>query len=57
MKIGKRWQWVKDVLKKEEILNKSFLALNVGMSNQFVENAAKYLNDTIPYFSLLLIRF
>ena len=57
MKVGKRWHWVRDVLKKEKILNKSLLALNVGMSNQFVENASKYHNDLIPYFSLLLIRF
>ena len=57
MKVGKRWNWVKDVLKKEEILNKSLLALNIGMSDQFVENASKYHNEIIPYFSLLLIRF
>ena len=57
MKVGKRWHWVKDVLQKEEILNKSLLALNVGMSDEFVENASKYHNDMIPYFSLLLIRF
>ena len=57
MKVGNRWPWVKDVLKKEEILNKSLLALNLGMSEQFVENASKYNNDMVPYFSLLLIRF
>ena len=57
MKVGKRWSWVKDVLKKEEILNKSLLALNIGMSDQFVGKASKYHNDKIPYFSLLLIRF
>ena len=57
MKVGKRWHWVKEILKKEEILNKSLLALNVGMSNQFVENASKYNNDMISYFSLILIRF
>lgn len=57
MKVGKRWNWVKDVLEKEEILNKALLALNVGMNDQFVENASKFQNDMIPYFSLLLIRF
>ena len=57
MKVGKRWSWVKDVLKKEKILNKSLLALNIGMVDQFIDNASKYDNDLIPYFSLLLIRF
>ena len=39
------------------LIDKSLLALNVGMSDQFVENASKFHNDIIPYFSLLLIRF
>ena len=57
MKVGKRWPLVKDVLKKEEILNKSVLALNLGLSDQFLDNASNYPNDAIPYFSLILIRF
>ena len=57
MKVGNRWVWVKDVLKKEEILDKSLLAINVGMNSQFVENASKYNNDMIPYLSIILIRF
>ena len=57
MKVGKRWHWVKDVLTKEKILNKSLLAMNIGMSDQFVEYASKYDNDILPYFSLLLIRY
>ncbi len=57
MKVGNRWVWVKDVLKKEEILDKSLLAINVGMNSQFVENASKYNNDIVPYLSIILIRF
>ena len=56
MKVGKRWHWVKDILKKEGLLVKSLLALNVGMSDQYIDNASKYHHDKIPYFSLLLIR-
>ena len=57
MKIGKRWHWVKDVLKNKELLHNSLLAINLGMRDQFVENASQYHNELIPYFSLLLIRF
>ncbi len=57
MKVGERWAWVKDVLKKEYIINKSVVALNVGMSDQIVQNASKFDQNKVPYFSLLLIRF
>ena len=57
MKVGKRWPLVKDILKKEGILNNSWLALNVGMIDQVVKNASEYDNDMVPYFSLVLLRF
>tara|TARA_Y100001968_G_scaffold298719_1_gene308780 strand:+ start:105 stop:866 length:762 start_codon:yes stop_codon:yes gene_type:complete len=57
MKVGKRWDWVKDVLKEEDIISKSIIALNLGMSDQVVKNASKFNNNKVPYFSLLLIRF
>ena len=57
MKVGKRWEWVKDILKKEDIINKSVIALNVGMTNQIVQNLSKFNANIAPYFSLLLIRF
>ena len=57
MKVGKRWPLVKDVLQKEDIINKSVVALNVGTSDQKVQKAAYFNSIKMPYFSLILIRF
>ena len=57
LKIGKRWHFVKETLKKEGIIKKCLIALNVGMSNQIIKYASNYNSDEMPYFSLLLIRF
>ena len=57
LKIGKRWHFVKETLKKEGIIKKCLIALNVGMSNQVIKHASNYNSDEMPYFSLLLIRF
>ena len=56
MKVGKRWNYVKEILKKEDIIEKSLIALNVGMPDQVIQNASKYNSDIMPYFSLILIR-
>ena len=57
MKVGKRWEWVKNLLIKEDIISKSVIALNVGMSDQIVQQVSKFDLNKLPYFSLLLIRF
>ncbi len=57
MKVGKRWNFVREILKKEDIVNKALIALSVGMPNQIIQNASQYKNDFMPYFSLILIRF
>ena len=57
MKVGKRWSLVREILKKEDILSKSLIALSVGMSDQIVQYAIEYKKDMMPYFSLILIRF
>ena len=57
MKVGKRWNLVRDILKKEGIINKSLIALSVGMPNQIIQYASQYKKDFMPYFSLILIRF
>ena len=57
MKVGKRWEWIKNLLKKEDIISKSVIALNVGMPNQIVKEVSKFDLNKVPYFSLLLIRF
>ena len=57
MKVGKRWNLVRDTLKKEDIIDKSLIALSIGMPDQIIQNASEYKKDTMPYFSLILIRF
>jgi len=57
MKIGKRWNLVRETLKKEDIIKKSLIALNVGTPDQIIQYASQYNEDVMPYFSLILIRF
>ena len=57
MKVGKRWNLVRETLKKEDIIKKSLIALRVGTPEQIIQNASQYNNETMPYFSLILIRF
>ncbi len=57
MKVGKRWKLARETLKKESIIDTSLIALNVGMPDQIIQYASQYKDDTMPYFSLILIRF
>ncbi len=57
MKVGKRWSLLREILKKEDIINKSLIALNIGMPTQIIQFASQYKKDFMPYFSLILIRF
>jgi len=57
MKVGKRWNLVREILKKEDIINKSLIAISVGMPDQIIQYASQYKKDFMPYFSLILIRF
>ena len=57
MKVGKRWNLVRETLNKEDIIHKSLIALNIGMPDQIVQYASKYKKDVMPYFSLIVIRF
>ena len=57
MKVGKRWEWVKNLLIKEDIISKSVIALNVGMPDQIVRELSTFKLNKVPYFSLLMIRF
>ena len=57
MKVGKRWNLIREILKKEDILNKSLIALSIGMPDQIIQYASQYKKDLMPYFSLILIRF
>jgi len=57
MKVGKRWNFVREILIKEDIINKTLIALSVGMSDQIIQYASQYKKEFMPYFSLILIRF
>ena len=57
MKVGKRWNLVREILKKEDIIDTTLIALSVGMPDQIIQCAAQYKKDFMPYFSLILIRF
>ena len=57
MKIGKRWNLVRETLKKEDIIKKALIALSVGTPDQIIQYASQYKKDVMPYFSLILIRF
>ena len=57
MKVGKRWNLVREILKKEDIINTSLIALSVGMPDQIIQYASQYNKEVMPYFSLILIRF
>ena len=57
MKVGKRWNLVREILKKEDIINTTLIALSVGMHDQIIQYASEYNKEFMPYFSLILIRF
>ena len=57
MKVGKRWHLVREILKKENIINTSLIALSIGMPDQIIQYASQYKKEFMPYFSLILIRF
>ena len=57
MKVGKRWNLVREILQKEDIIDTSLIALSVGMPDQIIQFASQYKKDFMPYFSLILIRF
>ena len=56
MKVGKRWGFVKEILEKENIIERTLIALTVGMPDQIIQYASKYKKEAMPYFSLILIR-
>ena len=57
MKVVKRWNLVREILKKEDIINTALISLSVGMPDQIIQYASQYKKEFMPYFSLILIRF
>ena len=56
LKLGKKWKWVKPVLKELNLLESSIFAEKVGFSDQKILRASDLSSDSRSYFSLLLIR-
>jgi len=56
LKLGKKWTWVKPLLKELDLLESSIFAERVGFSDQRIFRASNLSSESRPYFSLLLIR-
>jgi len=56
LKLGKKWTWVRPLLKELGLLEKSIFAEKVGLLDQKIVRASTLSSEIRPYFSLLLIR-
>ena len=56
LKLGSRWQWVRPLLEKMDLLNSALFAQRVGFSDEYVAKTSLVNETEKPYFSLLLIR-
>ena len=56
LKLGKKWTWVKPLLKQLNLLESSIFAERVGFSDELICRASNLSSESRPYFSLLLIR-
>ncbi len=56
LKLGKKWLWVKPLLKEFGLLESSIFAEKVGFLDQRILRASDLPSESRPYFSLLLIR-
>ncbi len=56
LKLGKKWTWVKPLLKELGLLESSIFAERLGFSDQQLFRASHLPSERRPYFSLLLIR-
>ena len=56
LKLGKKWTWVKPLLKELDLLESSIFAERVGFVAQQIFKASNLSSESRPYFSLLLIR-
>jgi len=56
LKLGKKWTWVKSLLKELDLLQSSIFAERLGFLDQQIFAASDLPSESRPYFSLLLIR-
>ena len=56
LKLGKKWTWVKPLLKEFDLLESSIFVEKIGFKDQRIFRASHLSSESRPYFSLLLIR-
>ncbi len=56
LKVGKKWTWVKPLLKELDLLENTIYAERVGFADQKICKASILSSKSRPYFSLLMIR-
>ena len=56
LKLGKKWTWVKPLLKELDLLESSIFLERIGFADQRISRASDLSSESRPYFSLLLIR-
>ena len=56
LKLGKKWTWVKPLLKELDLLQSSLFVERLGFSDEQILKASDVSTESRPYFSLLLIR-
>ncbi len=56
LKLGKKWRWVKPLLKELDLLENSIFAERLGFLDQKILKASNLSSESSPYFSLLLVR-
>ena len=56
LKLGKKWTWVKPLLRELDLLESSIFAERVGLLDEQIFRASYLSSESRPYFSLLLIR-
>lgn len=56
LKLGKRWIWVKDILRKMNLLEDTIFVKRVGFEDQKVIKSSLVSETESTYFSLLIVR-
>ncbi|ABX08316.1 precorrin-2 C(20)-methyltransferase [Prochlorococcus marinus] len=56
LKLGFRWEWVRPILEKKGLLDKTLFVKKVGFFDQEISKAENVSKDSKPYFSLLIVR-
>ena len=56
LKLGKKWKWVKPLLRELDLLESSVFAERVGFPEQQIFKASNLSEESRSYFSLLLVR-